>query len=88
MLAFSFRLHIRRASAAYSPLGPGARANVCDSDVSTLPSSLAHGHLQDTWRAWVRRDGVASSRCALQRPGMGMGIGWVPVGSPRTWMLP
>jgi hypothetical protein len=38
VLGISFRLHMRRASAVCSP-GPGARANVCDSDASTFPSS-------------------------------------------------
>lgn len=70
--ALSFRLHMRRASAAYSPWaqerGLTFVIRMCRF------CHPAHSHLQDTWRAWVRRDCVASSGCALQRPDMGMGI--------------
>ena len=46
------------AQVPFAPRGPGARANVCDSGASTP----AHLNLQDTWRAWARREIVLRLR--------------------------
>jgi hypothetical protein len=80
-LVLSFCLHID-AQVPFAPRGPGARANVCDSDASTP----AHLNLQDTWRAWARRDRVAVAAKAARCNGWRSRRTWFGgVGSSSGW---
>ena len=60
------------AQVPFAPRGPGARANVCDSDASTFPSSPAHlsaRHMARVGEAPIvlRRSGAALQRLPSRR---------------------